>query len=183
MKKTNKTLLLIFFTVTMLLLSVCNWIEFKYQLSIYYPQFPMPTLIGIILMIVFACAFVVFLILVIIGTISLILTLYHLIVNGESRLYSNMAAVILLISLCFVGYGTFFKNYPENKPMPLLRYFGGNELYRNNCIWYGDTIIYNHDTLVVNEKNNTCHWTYKPMVNYRIEYYKKYKFEQDTITK
>ncbi len=173
------------YTVYMLLLCICNFIEFKYPLSVYYPQNPAPTIIFIVIALISACTLFAYMIFAIVGTISLVLTLYSLLVKRISYFFSNVAAGLLLVSICFVGYGTFFKKYPKDS-MPLIKYYGGNEIYRNNCIWRNDTIInkygYLHiDTLVVDEENNTCHWTHKPMVNYRIEYYKKNKFIEDTI--
>jgi len=143
-------------------------------------------------------------VLAIIGIILLTKNLHTILTGKESDTLTKMTVSALLFSLLAIGYGTFLKqeslavffekieiNRSSNqwdREHVLLKYGGRNRIYRSNCICRGDTII-NHpdkliiDTLVLDKSSNTCYWTYKPMVNYRIDYFNNNLFTQDDADK
>ena len=194
--------------VFMWLLTVANLITFYYQpsdFSIFDHVTDKWAGLGKLLMtpVVFVYA-----VLVIAGMISLIKTLYPILVGEKCSTLTKVTVTVVSVSLLAVGYGTFlqkqsFADLHETMEIGrrsakwdqenvLLKYGGGRRLYRSASVWRGDTIIYNTgyydggkiqiDTLVVNEASNTCHWTYKPMVDYRIEYFGKDRFTQDAAS-
>ncbi|MBR5644395.1 MAG: hypothetical protein IKW77_09430 [Salinivirgaceae bacterium] len=142
----------------------------------------------------------VYAVLVIAGMISLIKTLYPILVGEKCSTLTKVTVAAVSVSLLAVGYGTFLqKQSPADffktmeiktssaqwdKENVLIKYGGDYEMYRHSCIWRGDTILYKDTkqkiaTLVVDEASNTCHWTYKPMVNYKIHFFNKDNFTQD----
>ncbi|MBP5364614.1 MAG: hypothetical protein J6Y82_01660 [Bacteroidales bacterium] len=142
----------------------------------------------------------VYAVLVIAGMISLIKTLYPILDGEKCSTLTKVTVAAVSVSLLAVGYGTFLqKQSPldffetmkrktsiaqSDQESVLLKYGGGYKMYRHSCIWRGDTILYKDTkqkiaTLVVDEASNTCHWTYKPMVNYKIHFFNKDNFTQD----
>lgn len=126
-------------------------------------------------------------------------TIWNLIVKGETKIEFIISSILVIGSLFLVGYGTFYKESDSLKEWRqkaiedrekwndslLMKFGGGYEIIRRGCIWRGDTIIYKTgdlqiDTLVVDEASNTCHWTYKPTVNYKIHFFNKDKYTQDS---
>lgn len=186
--------------VFMWLLTVANLITFYNQpsdFSIFNDVTNKWAGLGILLMtpVVFVYA-----VLVIAGMISLIKTLYPILVGEKCSTLTKVTVAAVSVSLLAVGYGTFLqKQSPadffetmeiktsiaqSDQESVLLKYGGGYKMYRHSCIWRGDTILYKDTkqkiaTLVVDEASNTCHWTYKPMVNYKIHFFNKDNFTQD----
>lgn len=189
--------------VFMWLLTVANLITFYNQpsdFSIFNDVTDKWAGLGTLLMtpVVFVYA-----VLVIAGMISLIKTLYPILVGEKCSTLTKVTVTAVSVSLLAVGYGTFIqKQSPADffktmeiktssaqwdKENVLLKYGGDYEISRHESIWRGDTIIHKYyssfsyytDTLVVDEASNTCHWTYKPMVNYKIHFFNKDNFTQD----
>lgn len=145
--------------------------------------------------------YLIYMVLIFLGTYSSLRTICILIVKGETKIEFIISALLVICSIFLVGYGTFYKetdslkkrrqeilkNREEHKDGLLIKFGWSYEISRGGCIWRGDTIIdkyysipyYYTDTLVVDEESNTCHWTYKPMINYRINFFNKDKFTQD----
>ncbi len=199
MQKPNSKIAIVF----MWLLTVANLITFYYQPT-YFSIFAIPgdKWAGLYWLIMLPVVFV-YAVLAVAGVVSLMREILYLFwVGGETQKITKVTMVAVSVSLLAVGYGTFLKkqSFPElvraielakwKDEHVLLKYGGGYEIERDECIWRGDTVIYNAgighagkkgeiDTLVVDNASNTCHWTYKPMVNYHIEYFHKNKFTQD----
>ena len=199
MKPNFKKKIALFF---MWLLTVANLIAFYFQpssFSIFNKETDKWARLGTLLMTPVVFGYV---LLVIAGLISLIKILYPILRGQESSNLTKVTVSALLISLLAISYGTFLKksyaalevmevesrsNQWENEHV-LLKYGGGKEICRSNCILRGDTIIHRADklkidTLVLDKSNNTCYWTYKPMVNYRIDYFNDNLFTQDADDK
>ncbi|MBR2195224.1 MAG: hypothetical protein IJ911_06370 [Salinivirgaceae bacterium] len=199
MSKPNSKLSIVF----MWLLTVANLITFYYQ-PIPFSIFAKPgdKWAGLFWLFMIPVVFV-YAVLAVAGVVSLMRGILYLFwIDGETKKITKVTMVAVSVSLLAVGYGTFLKkqSFPElvraielakwKDEHVLLKYGGGYEIERDECIWRGDTVIYNAgighagkkgeiDTLVVDNASNTCHWTYKPMVNYHIEYFYKNKFTQD----
>ncbi len=188
--------------IFMWLLTVANLVTFYYQpssFSIFNPGggkwdglhwlFMLP--------VVFCYA-----VLAIVGIILLTKNLHSILTGKESDSFTKATVFALLFSLLAISYGTFLQKqsleatlhdtkrelsrYQWENENVLIKYGGGKTIVRSRCIWRGDTIIYKYsssphiDTLVIDEANNTCHFTYKPMVDYHIEVFRKNNFTQDS---
>lgn len=135
-----------------------------------------------------------YVVLIIIVSYFIVRTIYNHITKKECLKSLKIATIGVLCSLCLVSYGTFFKKAVEENDRKnkrnaelLIKLENGYEIEREGCIWRGDTIIckFNYlqiDTLVMDEESNTCHWTNKPMINYKIAIFNKDKFTQDADT-
>ncbi|MBO7568607.1 MAG: hypothetical protein J6T60_16085 [Bacteroidales bacterium] len=148
----------------------------------------------------------------IVGIILLTKNLHSILTCKENDTLTKVTVFALLFSLLAIGYGTFLKKQPSMADLikaqedlkkaqanviadeqwdnenVLLKYGSGERIYRRSCIVHGDTIIFHPselkiDTLVLDKSSNTCHWTYKPMVDYRITYFNDSLFTQDAADK
>lgn len=133
---------------------------------------------------------------VVLGTISVVMALYRsLTENKEENKVPFYCAIFTLATLALVTYGTFWKKSHSQTQIEkqqkewenelLLKSYGGNysnEIHNRGSIYWGDTIISKHgefiDTLVIDAANQTCHWTYKPEVNYEIIFDHRDRFEE-----
>ncbi|MBP5371798.1 MAG: hypothetical protein J6Y55_07770 [Bacteroidales bacterium] len=195
MREPNSKIAIVF----MWLLTVANLITFYYQptyFSIFDP--PAGKWDGLFWLFMFPVVFV-YAVLAVAGVVSLMREILYLFwIDGETKKITKVSMVAVSVSLLAVGYGTFLqkqsladfveitcwkiKRAQREQKNILLKYGGDYKINRHSCIWRGDTIITGNkrtDTLVVDEANNTCHRTYKPMVNYHIEYFHKNRFTQD----
>ena len=186
--------------IFMWLLTVANLVTFYYQPSSFSLFNPgggkWEGLFWLFMLPVVFC----YAVLAIVGIILLTKNLHSILTGKESDSFTKATVFALLFSLLAIGYGTFvakqsmadivndmerdISSYQWDNENVLLKYGGGNMIYRRDCIVRGDTIIHHPsklkiDTLVLDKSSNTCYWTYKPMVNYRIDYFNDNLFTQD----
>ena len=192
MKNTEKYRKFLLFS--MWALTIANFFVFSFQpapdLSVFYDDdFGHPFGSFPFLTIMLLPFYHLYLLLIVFGLYALISTVYLIISKGIRNKWVDTSTVIVLtLSLCAVGYGTFFKeksteqsdsSFAQSDHNILIKY-NWHEIYREDCIWHGDTIVtFKQDTLIVDETNQTCHWTHKPRIHYRYSYFNKDKFTQD----
>ena len=124
-------------------------------------------------------AFFFYLLLAAFGIYALMHTVFDLIVKRPVQKSRIAAVYVLALSILIVCWVTFFPHQYKYKEegyfnSDILIKYNRHWFYRENCIWHGDTIVCrNEGTIVVYEAEHTLHWTYKPGIHYRYDYFHK----------
>lgn len=194
----NKTMKNITSIIFMILLAVTNIIVYSWQpckLSA-FDHVSGGHHLGGVFVFAMKLGLIVYLPAIVLGTISVVMVLYRSLTEGkEKKEVPFYCAIFTLSTLVLVTYGTFWKKsiseiqierqQKEWENELLLKSYGrdySKEIHNRGSIYWGDTLISKHgeyiDTLVIDAANKTCHWTYKPEVNYEIIFDHRDRFEE-----
>ncbi|MEE1085540.1 MAG: hypothetical protein UH850_17605 [Paludibacteraceae bacterium] len=182
--------------IIMILLAITNIISFYNQPFSFSPfdetNFGNKDLSGILIW-ALRLGLIVYLPLIIAGTYSLVKSI-SAVIKGEQGIMLRIVTFTTLFSLILVFFGTFFKesyndfyrNHKFEKENVIIKSYADN-FQDGHCIWRGDTIIERSDnsidTLIIDAKSNTCHWTYKPEINYEIIFDHRARFKESPKNK